>query len=195
MGLKSIIVSSRLGWLKRQSSPEDFIFPDAVSESKNILICLPEGLRELTLVKPFLPEFVDIFSPGEMYLLATPGSHVANIFPRKGYRILAPGGSQCAWTGLPKASYLDTLRSNKIDLLIDLNLRDNPFIASVLLNFDNCVKIGVGDHLGQPYYNLEIRTPYLRDERNIYRSFIDMIAKIRNPLTKDYSGQTRLSGF
>lgn len=195
MGLKSIIVSSRLGWLKRQADPEDFIFPDAISESKNILICLPEGLRELTLVKPFLPEFVDIFAPAEMYLLATPGSHVANIFPRKGYRILAPGSAQCSWTGLPKASYLDTLRRNKIDLLIDLNLRDNPFIASVLLNFDDCVKIGVCDHLGQPFYNLEIRTAYLRDERNIYRSFIDMIAKIRNPLTKDFSGQTRLSGF
>ena len=195
MGLKSIIVSSRLGWLKRQSEPEEFVFPDAIAESKNILICLPEGLRELTLVKPFLPELVDIFAPAEMYLLATPGSHVANIFPRKGYRILAPGSAQRTWTGLPKASYIETLRRNKIDLLIDLNLRDNPFIASVLLNFDDCIKIGIGDHLGQPFYNLEIRTSFLRDERNIYRSFIDTIAKIRNPLTRDFAGQTRLSGF
>ncbi|MFQ5606847.1 MAG: hypothetical protein ACE5GA_02785 [Candidatus Zixiibacteriota bacterium] len=195
MGLKSVIVSSRLGWLKRQCSSAEFVFPDAISASKNVLICLPQGLRELTLVKPFLPEFVDIFAPAEMYLLATPGSHVANIFPRKGYRILAPGFAQCDWTGLPKASYLETVRQNRIDLIIDLNLGDNPFIASALLTLNECVRIGVGDHLGKPYYNLEIRTAYLRDERNIYRSFIDMIARIRNPLDRDLVGQTRLSGF
>lgn len=195
MGLKSFIASARIGWEKRQYHGEERHFSQDVQSAKHVLICLPQGLRELTLVKPFLPELGDIFAPAEMYLLATPGSHVANIFPRKGFRIVAPGESLQSWTGLPKPGFLRTLHQNPIDLVIDLNLRDNPFVAMALLSFDDCVRIGVGDHLGDPFYNLQIRTSYLRDERNIYRSFVDLIGQLKTPISRDFAGQTRLSGI
>lgn len=195
MGLRAFFASARIGWEKRQSDPAEFSFPRSVTESQQVLICLPQGLRELTLVKPFLPEMADMFAPAEMYLLATPGSHVANVFPRKGYRILAPGNAQRSWSGLPKPSYLETLNKNSFDLIIDLNLRDNPFVACVLLSFDDCVKVGCGNHLGRPFYNLEIRTAYLRDERNIYRSFVDTLAQLKSPIRRGQISQTRLSGF
>ena len=43
----------------------------------------------------------------------------------------------------------------------------------------DAVRIGRGNHLGQPYYNLEIKTKYLRDERNIYRSLLETIKLIK----------------
>ncbi|MCH9032629.1 MAG: hypothetical protein IIB00_10285 [candidate division Zixibacteria bacterium] len=181
MGIRSILVNSQLGLKSRRCKSSTFSFPEALYVSRNVLILLPQGLRELTMVKPYLPEFADIFSPAEMYLLATPGSHVVNIFPRKGYRILAPGPSQTTWTGLPKASYLKTLTSNNFDLMIDLNLNENPFAARTLLEFEKALKIGVGGDLGEPFYNLEIKTGYMQDERNIYRAFVDMISELKSP--------------
>ena len=194
MGLKSFVAGTRIGWQKRQYKSSPLHFSSAIQNATNVLICLPQGLRELTLVKPYLPELGDVFAPAEMYLLATPGSHVANIFPRKGFRILAPGSNQRSWTGLPKPGFLRTLQANKIDLIIDMNLRDNPFVAMALLSFD-CVKIGVGDHLGDPFYNLQIRTNYLRDQRNIYRSFVDAISQLKFPTPRGHVSQTRLSGL
>jgi len=195
MGLKSLIAGSKIGWRKRHYVGSEFSFSEELATSDSVLICLPEGLRELTIVKPFLPEFADIFAPAEMFLLASPGSHVANVFPRKGYRIIAPGMNQRTWAGLPKPGLLKTLHANKFNLIIDLNLRPNSFMQFVLLDFADCVKIGVGDYLGEPFHNVEIRTSYMRDERNIYRSFIETIHQLRNPLPRGFTGQTRLVGF
>lgn len=195
MGLKSLIAGSKISWRKRHYVGSEFSFSEELATSASVLICLPEGLRELTIVKPFLPEFADIFAPAEMFLLASPGSHVANVFPRKGYRIIAPGMNQRTWAGLPKPGLLKTLHANKFNLIIDLNLRPNPFMQYVLLDFADCVKIGVGDHLGEPFHNVEIRTSYMRDERQIYRSFIETIHQLRNPLPRGFTGQTRLVGF
>lgn len=195
MGIRSFVASAQIGWRKRQHIGIEHHFADAIQSATHVLICLPQGLRELTLVKPYLPELGDVFAPAEMYLLATPGSHVANIFPRKGFRILAPGMNQSSWAGLPKPAFLRTLHANKIDLIIDLNLRDNPFVAMALLSFRDCVKIGISEHLGDPFYNLQIRTNYLRDERNIYRSFVDAIAQLKDPAPRGHVSQTRLSGL
>ncbi len=195
MGLKSLIAGSKICWRKRNYTSSEFSFSAELASSSAVLLCLPEGLRELTIVKPFLPEFADIFAPAEMFLIASPGSHVANVFPRKGYRIIAPSMNQRTWAGLPKPGLLKTLHANKFDLIIDLNLRPNPFVEFILLDFPECVKIGVGDHLGGPFHNVEIKTSYMRDERNIYRSFIETINQLKNPLPRGFVGQTRLTGF
>ncbi|HSH00774.1 MAG TPA: hypothetical protein VLB27_12015, partial [candidate division Zixibacteria bacterium] len=70
-----------------------------------------------------------------------------------------------------------------------------PFVAMALLSFRDCVKIGISEHLGDPFYNLQIRTNYLRDERNIYRSFVDAIAQLKDPAPRGHVSQTRLSGL
>ena len=192
--VKNFVASTQIQWRKRSYHSESISFPDAISSANHVLVCLPEGLRELTTVKPYLPELVDIFAPAEMYLLASPGAqNITNILPRRGYRILAPTESNATWSGLPKSPYLRSIRNNPIDLIVDLNLAFNPFVARMLLEFESVVKIGVGNLLGGPFYNLEVRTSYLRDERNIYRSLIDTVAGLRNPITRDGFNQTRLA--
>jgi len=196
MGIKSFFASAQISWRKRDYHPHTISFPEAIANAGNVLVCLPVGLRELTLVKPYLPELADIFSPSEMYLLASPGSqNIAGILPRRGYRILVPAAGQSTWSGLPSGAYLRGLHNSSIDLIVDLNLTMNPFVARALLDFEDVVKIGVSNILGGPFYNLEVRTSYLRDERNIYRSLIDTIANLRHPVTRDEHNQTRLSGM
>ncbi len=161
--------------------------PNDLNNRKNILVCLPAGQRELTMIKPLLPELTRIFSTSEIYLLASPASQVYAIFPRKGYRILTPSSDQVGWSGVAKKNYLKLLRQNNFDLILDLNLSAGYFVQSVLLSFPKAIRVGGGSRLGAPYYNLEIKSKYLRDEKNIYKSIVEMIGKIKNSqnLTSD----------
>ena len=137
-------------------------------------------VRELTLVKQYLPAITQLFKPADITLLALPGIKVYDIYPRKGFQILTPSMEQVSWTGLPKKSYLNTLAEQKFDAILDLNLEVSNFTASVLLRFPEAIRIGRGNHLGTPFYNLEIKTKYLRDERNIYRSLLATLGTIMN---------------
>jgi hypothetical protein len=180
MGFKGILASLQVGHLKKQMVGRELCFPDDLLKPKHILVCLPGGLRELTLVKQFLPAITQLFKPADITLLALPGIKVYDIYPRKGFQILTPSMDQVSWTGLPKKGYLNQLAEQKFDAILDLNLEVSNFTASVLLRFPEAIRIGRGNHLGSPFYNLEIKTKYLRDERNIYRSLLATLGTIMN---------------
>jgi hypothetical protein len=87
------------------------------------------------------------------------------------------------WSGLAKKAYIDTIKGLKIDLLLDLNLEASHFTSSILLNFPDAIRVGRGNHRGNPFYNLEIKTKYLRDEKNIYRSMLETLSVLKNITT------------
>lgn len=180
MSLKNYFARLKIRHVKTQLQPESFNFPADIMTPKHILVCLPSGLRELTIVKQFLPTISDLFKPADITLLSMPGIKVKDIFPRKGFQILSPTIDQLTWSGLPKKTYVQMLQEYKFDTLIDLNLEPSVFTSFLLLNFPKAIRIGRGNYLGQPYYNLEIKTKYLRDERNIYRSLFETIESMRN---------------
>jgi hypothetical protein len=179
MSLKTIIAKIQIGQQKGGLADARFDFPDSLKNPKHILVCLPGGLRELTLVKQFLPSLGETFKSADITLLAMPGVRVADIYPRKGFNILSPSSEQVTWSGLAKKSFLKLLSDYKFDLIIDLNFESSPFTSSVLLNFPESLRVGKGNHRGQPFYNLEIKTRYLRDERNIYKSLFDTLGVLR----------------
>jgi ADP-heptose:LPS heptosyltransferase len=184
MSIKTFVARLRLNQFKGKVHSEAFDFPAVLFEPKHILVCLPSSLRQLTLVKQFLPALADLFKTAEITFLPMPGVKIADIFPHKGFTILSPTLDQLTWSGLPKKSFLRTLQSYNFDLLLDLNLEASLFTSCVLLAFPKAVRIGRGNHLGQPFYNLEIKTKYLRDERNIYRSLFEMLRLFKNRRTK-----------
>ncbi|MCX6826835.1 MAG: hypothetical protein NTV06_06190 [candidate division Zixibacteria bacterium] len=177
--IKDIMAQFKLRRLLKQYEGSLISIPADMRQINNILVCLPPEQRELTMIKQLLPELSRIFPNREMYLLASPGSPVYGIFPRKGYRIMTPSGEQLTWSGLAKKSYINLLKQNNYDLILDLNLTPNLFVQSILLAFSKAIKIGGGNNLGAPYYNLEVKSKYLRDEKNIYKSIIDMIGKLK----------------
>jgi hypothetical protein len=179
MNLKSVIANFQLSHQKNRLKFGEFSFPDSLKSPKHILVCLPNGLRELTVVKQFLPMLGETFRTADITLLAMPGIRVSDIYPRKGFNILSPSPDQVTWTGLAKKSFLKLLSDYKFDMLIDLNFENSQFTSSVLLNFPNALRVGKGNHRGDPFYNLEIKTRYLRDERNIYKSLFDTLGAIK----------------
>ncbi|MFQ5498669.1 MAG: hypothetical protein ACE5FH_03265 [Candidatus Zixiibacteriota bacterium] len=186
MKVRDVVARVKLSRMKGQVQPQPLSFPQALMRPKHVLVCLPGGLRELTIVKQFLPAVTELFRPADISLLCIPGVKVTDIFPRKGFQILAPSIDQLTWSGLPKKDYLQLLRDYKFDMVLDFNLEPSNFVSTVLLNLPGAVRVGRGNHLGEPYYNLELKTKYLRDERNIYRSIIEMLETIKN------SAQNRL---
>lgn len=180
MRLKEYVGQFKLKRVERRVDLPALMFPGALSGPKHVLVCLPGGLRELTIVKGFLPQISELFRPADITLLSLPGMKVTDIFPRKGFHILSPSADQLTWSGLPRKSYVKTLQDYGFDLLLDLNLQPSPFTCGVLLSFPQAVRIGRSNHLGRPYYNLEVKTKYLRDERNIYRSVLETLSIIRS---------------
>ncbi|MFH2035497.1 MAG: hypothetical protein ABIJ45_03765 [Candidatus Zixiibacteriota bacterium] len=127
------------------------------------------------MIKQLLPELSKVFIGAEIYLMASPGRNVYDIFPRKGYRIMSPSSDHISWSGLASKKYISVLKSNSYDIILDFNLRPNIFTQSILLSFPEALKIGKGNSLGAPYYNIEIKTKFIRDEKNIYKSILETI--------------------
>jgi hypothetical protein len=180
MSLRDFVAKVKIRHAKALMPSAMFAFPEDLRKPKHILVCLPAGLRELTIVKQFLPRIADLFKPADVTLLSMPGVKVKDIFPRKGFQILSPSADQITWSGLPKKSYIDHLADYHFDALLDLNLESSVFVSGILLGFPQVIRIGMGNHLGRPFYNLEIKTKYLRDERHIYGSLLDMLDNLRN---------------
>ena len=175
---KALVGRWQLRKLKKQMQSHEHSFPTDLLSPKRILVCLPGTLRELTLVKQFLPMVSSLYRSATITLLTIPGVKVHDIYPRRGYQILTPTTDQLSWSGVPSKSYLTSLREAKFDMVIDLNLERSFFTSAVLLNFPEAIRVGRGNHLGNPYYNLEIKTKYLRDERNIYRSLLETLGTL-----------------
>jgi len=190
MNLKSLVAKIQLSHKKGGLEFARLEFPDSLKSLKHILVCLPSGLRELTLVKQFLPMLGETFRSADITLLAMPGVRVADIYPRKGFNILSPSSEQITWTGMAKKSFLKLLSDYKFDMVVDLNFESSQFTSSVLLNFPNAIRVGKGNHRGEPYYNLEIKTRYLRDERNIYKSLFDTLGAIKGGRPQSTTLQT-----
>ncbi len=179
MNVKNMVAKIKLHHMKNRLESPTFEFPSALNKPKQILVCLPRGFKELTLVKQFLPPLTELFKPAEITLLSMPGVRVKDIYPRKGFNILSPSPDMVGWAGLPNKQYIRILKDCKIDLVLDLNFGYSNFISGVLLSFPEAIRIGKGNHLGEPYYNLEIKTKYLRDERNIYRSLFEILNTLK----------------
>ena len=170
----------QLRYMKSRAGGRQLSIPSDLLRPRHILVCLPSGLRELTMIKQFLPTISQLFKPADVSLLAMPGVNVYDIYPRKGFQILSPSKDQITWSGLPKKNYAGMLQGQKYDMILDFNLGNSQFTAAILLMFPDAIRIGRGNHLGTPFYNLEIKTRYLRDERNIYRSLLETLSTIMN---------------
>ena len=179
MSIKNFIGNWSLQNRRRKTVTSPVEFPNSLGKVKKVLVCLPGELRELTLMKQFLPTIKEAFRPAQISLLSWPGAAINDMYPRQGFQLLSPTLDQTTWTGLPRNNYIRLLQDYDFDMILDMNLKSNLFTSGVLLSFPKAVRVGRGNHLGEPFYNLEIKTKYLRDERNIYKSLLSILGSMR----------------
>jgi len=150
-------------------------------QGSRVLVLLPPDQQNLTIIKKSLPDMTRLFGENNVFLLASPGSNVQNIFPGKGFHFITPASSSVSWSGLPKKAFLDKLKNHRFDYIFDTNLEVNNFAARVLLDFPEAVRFGISGGPGEPYINLEVKTKYLRDRHLIYRSILEVINNLAQP--------------
>lgn len=177
MGIKSFAAQWALRRVCGRLHAEPVSFPLTLT-GKSLLVLLPMEQRHLTVVKQVLPDIIELFGNRQIHLLAYPGTEVQSIFPTKGLQITSPSRTVLNWQGLPSRSFLDSLHKTKFEFLFDTNLEDNLFAARVLLEFPQAVRFGCSGRLGAPYFNLEIKTKYMRDRRLIYSSILEVVAEL-----------------
>jgi hypothetical protein len=85
--IKKFVAGFQLNRRKGNLDWDAFEFPGALSRPKHVLVCLPDNLRQLTLVKQFLPSVTDLFKSADITLLAAPGVKIADIFLAKRHYI------------------------------------------------------------------------------------------------------------
>lgn len=186
-GFKDYMARFKIRLMANKFVPGEIMLPSDLNKIESVLVCLPPEQRELTMVKNLLPDVTKTFSQAQIYLLASPGSRIYDIFPRKGYFILTPTARHLTISGLPKKNYIELLNEHKYNLILDMNLDINYFAQAVLLSYPKAIRVGKANHLGHPFFNLEIKTRYLRDEKNIYKSMIETVNRLI-----DY-GQTEIN--
>lgn len=177
MNIKSLMAKAVLSRAASKTKSAPLSLPLEFS-GKSLLVLLPGEQRELTVVKQILPDITAVFGNQQVYMLSSIGVQIESIFPSKGFRYISAGKSAIKWSGLPSHSFLEKLRKHKFDYIFDTNLSENVFAARVLLEFPQAVRFGNSGYLGLPYLNLEIKTKFLRDRRQIYRSILDVVAKL-----------------
>ena len=69
MSLKSILGQLRLKQMRSRIECRSVHFPLALHDTKHVLVCLPRGLRALTVLKQFLPSLKEMFRPAEITLM------------------------------------------------------------------------------------------------------------------------------
>jgi len=178
---RHIITRIILYFARRRFKSGEISLPEDLKMVASLLVCLPPGQRELTMIKNLLPQMNKIFAGAKICLLASPGSRIYNIFPRRGFHIFTPSNRELSWGGMATGEYLEKLKQEKFEMVLDMNLDTNYFAQGILLAFPDAVRVGPANRLEAPYYNLEIKTRYLRDEKNIYKSMVETIDRLINP--------------
>lgn len=181
---RHIITRIILYFARRKFESGGINLPDDLKMVTSLLICLPPDQRELTMIKNLLPQINRTFAGAKICLLASPGSMIYNIFPRRGFHIMTPGNKELSWGGMASKEYLRKLKEEKFEMIFDMNLETNYFAQGILLAFPDAVRVGPANRLERPYYNLEIKTRFLRDEKNIYKSMVETIDRLINPETE-----------
>jgi len=177
MGFKSLVSKVGLSRAASKTQAGALSLPLEL-KGKSLLVLLPAEQRELTVVKQVLPEITAVFGDRDVHLLSYPGVEIASIFPTKGFRIISPGKTALNWSGLPSKAFLDKISQNRFDFIFDTNLSQNIFAARILLAFPEAVRFGYKGPLGPPYLNLEIKTKFLRDRCQIYRSILEVVGNL-----------------
>jgi hypothetical protein len=113
-----------------------------LSESKKILIILPIDIQKNNLINEFKSNLADIF----------PKSSIST------FDITSLRKSDMNWLGVPGKEYLNRIREEAFDLLIDLNEKQDR-ICTYLSALSNApMRIQFSEGKFDKIYNLQIRT-------------------------------------
>lgn len=138
-----------------------FGFAAAFNQARSMLILPPHQADSFSSVLNHLPPLQAIFrNLKHFFLLPFTAEGFASTL--KTYEVLLLDKQDIGWSGAPKRSFIQKLRTYRFDVTLDLDLSKNFLNAYLGFLSQAGVRIGAKDRWGAPFYNLElIVSPHL----------------------------------
>lgn len=151
----------RLNYFK---SNEDLCdYPAKIGTIKKILIILPAECKDKTEYRDFINELNQLFQKTKI-----------STFQIKDLRL-----HEQNWLGVPNERYLDELRSQNFDLIIDLNIQPDKICAYICAFSEAPVRINLISGKYDHVYNLYFRSEQEKSIDERYKLILDNLTKLK----------------
>ncbi len=151
----------RLNYFK---SNEDLCdYPAKIGTIKKILLILPAECKDKTEYRDFINELNKVFQKAKI-----------STFQIKDLRL-----HEQNWLGVPNERYLDELRSQNFDLIIDLNIQPDKICAYICAFSEAPVRINLISGKYDHVYNLYFRSEQEKSIDERYKLILDNLTKLK----------------
>ena len=151
----------RLNYFK---SNEDLCdYPAKIGTIKKILIILPAECKDKTEYRYFINELNQLFQKAKI-----------STFQIKDLRL-----HEQNWLGVPNERYLDELRSQNFDLIVDLNIQPDKICAYICAFSEAPVRINLISGKYDHVYNLYFRSEQEKSIDERYKLILDNLTKLK----------------
>jgi Family of unknown function (DUF6913) len=175
MGLKGIVKSFLLKWQIKKTNQASYSLNSSIDSPARILVLYPHGPEGLQHAYKMLTGLSTLFTNSEFCLIGSSGTSGGKTGKQVETKCLSPQESDLTWSGLPNKTFINKIKQQKGDLLIDLSIQKDFFNAYIASCSGVPIRIGNYGTWGSPVYNLEIKTNYLQSEEKILNSFVDVL--------------------
>ncbi len=157
MSIKEKIGLRLFSWRKSEAANGRVALPSAAKNAKTVCIILPANFDDFDIVRTILPDILDKLSYASL-----------TIWVRENYRswlivnetstILNYDPSEATRFGLPDSDVVRRIKSKEYDLLLDLTLNPELYVAGLAKEVRASMKIGLAHPITQEMYNLLVES-------------------------------------
>ena len=155
------MLDTRLYFLKEKPELTDFF--DRVKNVKNLLIIVPRDRAEEVLARKYVSRIHEVFKPAKFSTL-----DVSSL--RK---------SDVNWLGVPNNSFLDKMKSENFDLIIDLNSTHDHLCTFLGAFIEAPLRMHISEGKFDKVYNLHIRAGNTNGIESKIKNMINYLTRIR----------------
>ena len=155
------LVTTRLFLLKEKNPVTNFM--QEMNHVKKILIILPVRVQASQAVQVFINKMNSTFSASEISTFETSMLRKRDV----------------NWLGIPNSAFLNNIREEKFDLLIDLNSEQDNVCTYLGALSDAPMRIHLSEGKYDKIYNLQIRTDTEAPLSTRFDTLIIYLSKLR----------------
>jgi len=179
MVFKNLMRNIVLKWQYRKAVQPVFSLSSIFQSPGRIVILYPSVSSNRQHADAVLRELLELYGDTIFCLVSSRDADLAQFGEHENADRLVPGTTEMTWYGLPAKAFIEKIKMQKSQMLIDLSTGKDYFNAYIAACSQVPVRIGNFGSWGPPVYNLEIKTNYLQSEQLILKSILDVLKSFK----------------
>lgn len=155
------MLNARLYFLKENPELTDFF--DRIKQVGNLLIIVPRDRAEEVLARKYITRIHEIFKPAKFST----------------FDVCSLRQTDVNWLGVPNKSFLEKMKSENFDLIVDLNSHHDHLCTYIGAFIAAPLRIHVSEGKFDKVYNLHIRSGRINGMESKFKNMINYLTKIR----------------